>query len=56
MQETWLGSMGQGDALGKEMAIHTSTVAWELWDRGVQRATDQWGQESQTHNLADKQN
>ena len=28
MQETWVLSLGQEDPLGKEMATHSSTLAW----------------------------
>ena len=30
MQETWVQSLGQEDPLEKEMAIHSSTVAWKI--------------------------
>ena len=30
MQETWVQSLGQEDPLEKEMAIHSSTIAWEI--------------------------
>ena len=29
MQETWVQSLGQEDSLEKEMAIHSSILAWE---------------------------
>ena len=29
-QETWVGSLGQEDSLEKEMAIHSSILAWEI--------------------------
>ena len=32
MQETWVRSLGQEDPLEKEMATHSSTLAWKiLW-------------------------
>ena len=32
MQETWLQSLGGDDPLEKEMATHSSVLAWEiLW-------------------------
>ena len=32
MQETWVPSLGQDDPLEKEMATHSSILAWEiLW-------------------------
>ena len=30
MQETWVQSLGQEDPLEKEMAIHSSTIAWKI--------------------------
>ena len=30
MQETWVRSLGWGDALEKEMATHSSILAWEI--------------------------
>ena len=30
MQETWVGSLGQEDSLEKEMAPHSSTLAWKI--------------------------
>ena len=30
MQETWVQSLGQEDPLGKEMAIHSSILAWKI--------------------------
>ena len=30
MQETWVQSLGQQDLMEKEMAIHSSTLAWEI--------------------------
>ena len=29
-QETWVGSLGQEDSLEKEMAIHSSILAWDI--------------------------
>ena len=29
MRETWVQSLGQEDSLEKEMAIHSSILAWE---------------------------
>ena len=32
MQETWVQSLGREDPLEKEMAVHSSTLAWRiLW-------------------------
>ena len=34
MQETWVRSLGQEDLLEKEMATHSSTLAWKIpWTR-----------------------
>ena len=30
MQETWFQSLGQKDPLEKEMATHSSTLAWKI--------------------------
>ena len=30
MQETWVQSLGWEDLLEKEMATHSSTLAWEI--------------------------
>ena len=30
MQEMWVRSLGQEDSLEKEMATHSSTLAWEI--------------------------
>ena len=30
MQETWIQSLGLEDPLEKEMAIHSSILAWEI--------------------------
>ena len=30
MLETWVQSLGQGDPLEKEMATHSSILAWEI--------------------------
>ena len=30
MQEMWVGSLGQEDSLEKEMATHSSILAWRI--------------------------
>ena len=30
MQETWVRLLGQEDPLEKEMAVHSSTLAWKI--------------------------
>ena len=51
MQETWVGSLGQEDPLQKEMATHSSTLAWKIpWTEepgglqsmGSQRVEHDW--------------
>ena len=51
MQETWVWSLGQEDPLEKEMATHTSTLAWKIpWTEkpgrlqsmGLQRVGHDW--------------
>ena len=51
MQETWVQSLGREDPLEKEMATHSSTLAWKiLWmeepgrlqSMGSQRVRHDW--------------
>ena len=51
MQETWVQSQGQEDPLEKEMATHSSILAWRipqteepggLQSKGSQRVTQDW--------------
>ena len=51
MRETWVRSLGQEDPLEKEMAIHSSTLAWKMpWmeepgrlqSMGLQRVRHVW--------------
>ena len=38
MRETWVRSLDQEDPLEKEMAIHSSTLAWKIpWTEGPGR-------------------
>jgi len=40
MQETWVRSLGQEDPLEKEMATHSSTLAWKIpWTKEPGRST-----------------
>ena len=47
MQETWVQSLGREDPLEKEMATHSSILAWEIpldrgaWQGGKQLDTTQ---------------
>ena len=55
MQETWVQSLGWEDSLEKEMATHSSTLAWEIpWieePRGLQSMRSQRvGHDLQTEN------
>ena len=34
MQEIWVQSLGQENPLEKEMAIHSSILAWEIAQKG----------------------
>ena len=38
-QERWVQSLGQEDPLEEEMATHSTTLAWEIPDRGAWWAT-----------------
>ena len=44
MQETWVRSLGWEDPLEKEMATHSSTLAWRIpWTEAtVQQVTKTW--------------
>ena len=49
MQETWVQSMGQEDPLEKEMATHSSPLAWEIpQTEEPDRLQSTGSQESQT--------
>ena len=39
MQETQVQFLGQEDLLGKEVATHSSFLAWEPMDRGAWQVT-----------------
>ena len=58
MQETkemWIWSPGQEDALEKEMAIHSSILAWKIpWTEGPGWLQYPWGHRVR-HDLATKQ-
>ena len=55
MQEMWVRSLGQEDPLEKEMATHSSILAWEIpWTEepgGLQSMLQRIG-----HDLATRQN
>ena len=53
MQETLVQSLGQEDPLKKEMATHTSVLAWEI-PREAWLATFHGGPKGLRHELATK--
>ena len=49
MQETWVQSLGQEDRLEKEMATHSSVLAWKIpWTEGHDDLESRGLQKSQT--------
>ena len=49
MQKTWVQFLGQEDSLEKEMAIHSSILAWKIpWTEEPGRLQSMWSQESDT--------
>ena len=55
MQETWIWSLGQEDTLEKEMATHSSILAWEIpWTEEPGRLQS-IGSQRVGHNLVTKQ-
>ena len=49
LQKTWVQSLGWEDSLEKEMATHTSILAWRIpMDRGAWQATVHGVAKSQT--------
>ena len=48
-QETWVWSLGQEDPLKKEMATHSSNLAWEiLWTEEPDELQSMGSQDSDT--------
>ena len=44
MRETWVPSLGGEDPLEKEMAIHSSSIAWKIpWTEEPGRLHSPWG-------------
>ena len=43
MQETWVQSLGQEDPLEKEMATHSSVLAWRIPGQGSLVGCRLWG-------------
>ena len=49
MRETWVQSLGWEDTLEKEMAIHSSTIAWKIpWTEELVGYSPWGGKESDT--------
>ena len=49
MQETWVGSLGQEDALEQEIATHSIILAWEIsWTEKLDRLPRRGSQEVET--------
>ena len=55
MQETRAQSLGQEDLLEKEMATHSSILAWELPWTEESGGLQSLGSDRVSHNLATKQ-
>ena len=56
MQETWIGlGLGQEDPLEKEMASHSSILAWEIHGQRSLAGYSPWGHKRVGHKLATKQ-
>ena len=44
IRETWVPSLDQEDTLEKEMAIHSSTIAWKIpWTEEPGSLHNPWG-------------
>ena len=54
MQETWVRSLGWEDPLGKEMATHSSILAWEISWIEEPGGLQSIGSQRVRHNLAAK--
>ena len=51
MRETWVQSVGWEDPLEKEMAIHSSTIAWKiLWTEEPIHRLQSMGSQRVGHN------
>ena len=55
MQETWVLTMGQEDALEKEMATHSSIFVWEIPWTEEPGGYSPWDCKKVWHDLATKQ-
>ena len=52
MQEMWVQSLGQEDNLGKEMATHSSILAWKVAWTEEPDGLSPWGFKRVGHDLA----
>ena len=55
MQETWVQPLGQEDLLEKEIATHSSILAWEIPWTEEPEALESMGSQRVGHDLATKQ-
>ena len=55
MRETRFQSLGWEDALEKEIATHSSTLAWEILWTEEPDSLQSWGHKRVGHDLATKQ-
>ena len=55
MQETWVRSLGQEDALEKEVATHSSILPWEILQTGERVGYSPRGHKRARHDSATKQ-
>ena len=55
MQETWIQSLGRKDLLEKEMATHSSILAWEIPLTKKSGGLQSMGTQRVGHNLVTKQ-
>ena len=55
MQETWVQSLGREDLLEKEMATHSSVLAWEIPWTQEPGSLQSMGSQRIGHNFATKQ-
>ena len=55
VQETWVQSLDQKDPLEKEMAVHSSSLAWKIPWTEEPRGLEFMGSQRVRYNLATKQ-
>ena len=54
-QETWVPSLGEEDPLEKEVATHSSILAWEIYSQRILAGYSSQGLQGVRHNLVTKQ-